>query len=88
MDFRCDRCRAELVAAALYCAGARLDKALHVLFTLRGVDHAELIGDGDLPTTRISLATERVLAEDDVAALPEHLSNYVPCAEPRFSGYP
>jgi uncharacterized Zn finger protein len=59
------------VAAVLYGAGARLDIAPELLFTLRGVDRSELIvnADADLPMTRTSVATERILAEDDVAAL-------------------
>ena len=59
------------VAAVLYGAGARLDIAPDLLFTLRGVDRSELIvGAGaDLPMTRTGVATERILAEDDVAAL-------------------
>jgi uncharacterized Zn finger protein len=58
-------------AAALYDAGARLDAAPDLLFTLRGVDRAELIaGAGaDLPITRTGGATERVLTDDDVSAL-------------------
>lgn len=59
------------VAAALYGAGARLDAAPDLLFTLRGVDRSELIvGAGaDLPMTQTSGARERILADDDVAAL-------------------
>ena len=59
------------VAAVLYGAGARLDIAPELLFTLRAVDRSELIvnADADLPMTRTSVATERILAEDDVAAL-------------------
>ena len=59
------------VPAVLYGAGARLDIAPELLFTLRGVDRSELIvnADADLPMTRNSVATERILAEDDVAAL-------------------
>ena len=59
------------VAAVLYGAGARLDIAPDLLFTLRGVDRSELIVDAgaDLPMARTGVATERILAEDDVAAL-------------------
>lgn len=59
------------VAAVLYGAGARLDTAPDLLFTLRGVDRAELIStaDADLRMTRAGAASERVLAGDDVAAL-------------------
>jgi uncharacterized Zn finger protein len=60
------------VAAVMYGAGARLDIAPDLLFTLRGVDRSELIVNGaaaDLPMTRTGVATERILAEDNVAAL-------------------
>ena len=59
------------VAAVMYGAGARLDIAPDLLFTLRGVDRSELIvnAGADLPTARTGVATERILAEDDVAAL-------------------
>jgi uncharacterized Zn finger protein len=59
------------VAAVLYGAGARLDIAPDLLFTLRGVDRSELIvnAGADLPMARTGVATERILAEDDVAAL-------------------
>jgi uncharacterized Zn finger protein len=60
------------VAAVMYGAGARLDIAPDLLFTLRGVDRSELIVNGgaaDLPMTQTGVATERILAEDNVAAL-------------------
>ncbi len=59
------------VAAVLYGTGARLDIAPDLLFTLRDVDRSELIvnAGADLPMTRTAVATERILAEDDVAAL-------------------
>jgi uncharacterized Zn finger protein len=59
------------VAAVLYGAGARLDIAPDVLFTLRGVDRSELIVDAsaDLPMARTGVPKERILAEGDVAAL-------------------
>ena len=59
------------VAAVLYGAGARLDIAPDLLFTLRGVDRSELIvnAGADLPMAQTGVATERILAEDDVAAL-------------------
>ena len=59
------------VAAALYGVGARLDAKPDLLFELRGVDRSQLIsGAGkDLPMTQRAVAEERVLAEDDVAAL-------------------
>jgi len=59
------------VAATLYGVGARLDADPDLLFTLRGVDRAELVSTvgADLPLTRTAAASERVLADDDVAAL-------------------
>ena len=59
------------VAAALYGVGARLDADPDLLFTLRGVDRAELVSTvcADLPLTRTAAASDRVLAADDVAAL-------------------
>jgi uncharacterized Zn finger protein len=59
------------VAAVMYGAGARLDHAPDLLFTLRGVDRAEMIGNAgaDLPMTQAANASKRVLADDDVAAL-------------------
>ena len=59
------------VAATLYGAGARLDAAPDLLFTLRGVDRAELIASAgaDLPMTGTGATSERVLADDDVAGL-------------------
>ena len=60
------------VAAALYGVGARLDAKPDLLFELRGVDRSQLIsgaGKEDLPLTRRPVAEERLLAEDDVAAL-------------------
>ncbi len=59
------------VAATLYGVGARLDTDPDALFALRGVDRAELVSTVgvDLPFTRGTAASERVLADDDVAAL-------------------
>ena len=59
------------VAAALYGVGARLDADPDLLFTLRGVDRAELVSTvgADLPLTRTAAASDRLLADDDVAAL-------------------
>jgi uncharacterized Zn finger protein len=59
------------VAATLYGVGARLDSDPDLLFTLRGVDRAELVSTvgADLPLTRGAAASERVLADDDVGAL-------------------
>jgi uncharacterized Zn finger protein len=59
------------VAATLYGAGARLDSTPELLFTLRGVDSAELIASAgaDDPRCESVASSRRVLAEDDVAAL-------------------
>jgi uncharacterized Zn finger protein len=58
------------VAAALYGAGTRLDAAPDLLFTLRGVDRADLIGaTTDLSIAFGGAATNRVIADDDIAAL-------------------
>jgi uncharacterized Zn finger protein len=59
------------VAATLYGVGARLDAAPDLLFTLRGVDRAQLIATAgaDLPVARKQVASTRVLADDDVGAL-------------------
>jgi uncharacterized Zn finger protein len=59
------------VAAVLYGAGARLDAAPELLFTLRGVDHADLVSTAgsDLQITRMGAASERVLGDVDIAAL-------------------
>lgn len=59
------------VAATLYGVGARLDAAPDLLFTLRGVDRAQLIATAcaDLPVAQKQVASTRVLADDDVGAL-------------------
>jgi uncharacterized Zn finger protein len=59
------------VAATLYGAGARLDEAPDLLFTLRGVDHSELIASAgeDLPITKTSAESGRILAHEDISAL-------------------
>ena len=59
------------VAATLYGVGTRLDSDPDLLFTLRGVERAELVSTvgADLPLTRGPAASERVLADDDIAAL-------------------
>jgi len=58
------------VAATLYGVGARLDRDPGVLFALRGVEHSELISVGaDLSFTEAAANNQRVLAEDDIAAL-------------------
>jgi uncharacterized Zn finger protein len=59
------------VSAALYGVGARLDAKPDLLFELRGVDRSQLIASAgkDLPMTQRPVSGERVLAEDDIAAL-------------------
>ncbi len=59
------------VAATLYGVGARLNSDPDLLFTLRGVERAELVSTvgADLPLTRGAGKSERVLQDDDVAAL-------------------
>jgi uncharacterized Zn finger protein len=59
------------VTAVLYGVGARLDTAPDLLFTLRGVDRAELVSaaGADEQITRMGAGSERVLAGVDVAAL-------------------
>jgi hypothetical protein len=58
-------------SAVLYAVGARLDADPDLLFALRGVDRSELIaGAGkNLPIGQTQVAAERIVAEDDVAAL-------------------
>jgi uncharacterized Zn finger protein len=59
------------VAATLYGVGARLDSDPDLLFVLRGVERAELVATvgADFPLTQTAATSERVLADDDVAAL-------------------
>jgi uncharacterized Zn finger protein len=59
------------VAAVLYGVGARLDTAPDLLFTLRGVDRTELVATAGAEERIAGLgaASERVLADVDVAAL-------------------
>ena len=58
-------------SAVLYGVGARFDAEPDLLFALRGVDRSELIaGAGrNLPIGQSQVAAERIVAEDDVAAL-------------------
>ena len=58
-------------SAVLYGVGARLDAEPDFLFALRGVDRSELIaGAGrSLPIAQTQVAAERIIADDDVAAL-------------------
>ena len=74
------------VAATLYGAGARLDSAPELLFTLRGVDSAELIASAgvDEPLSQTGASSKRILADDDVAALPASLTQ----ADPAISTEP
>ncbi len=59
------------VAAALYGVGARLDEAPELLFTLRGVDSAELLAGAAAPAALAGgpVASGRVLQGEDLAAL-------------------
>ena len=60
------------VAAALYGVGARLDKQPQLLFTLRAVNENELIAAAgkNIPMTgTIKPDTDRIMADDDMAAL-------------------
>lgn len=59
------------VAAVMYGVGARLDKSPELLFTLRGVDHTELVAKAgrDLPLGKKSASSKRILAGADLAAL-------------------
>lgn len=58
------------VAATLYGAGARLDAQPELLFLLRGVDSADLVSNADAAAASSRPdANERILAQDDVAAL-------------------
>ena len=58
------------VAAVLYGVGARLDHEPEMLFTLRGVEPAELIAAAvtDVPTTRKS-GRRRLLKTDDMSSV-------------------
>jgi len=58
-------------SAVLYGVGARFDVEPDFLFALRGVDRWELIaGAGrNLPIAQGAVAAERLIADDDVAAL-------------------
>lgn len=57
------------VAAALYGVGARLDHKPELLFVLRAVDEKDLVAAVDLAAAGRTTTTERVLVEDDMAAL-------------------
>src|SRR5271157_2358174 len=59
------------VAATLYGVGARLDSQPDHLFTLRGVNREDMVSivGADLPLTATPAASDRVLADDDIAAL-------------------
>ncbi len=58
------------VAAALYGVGARLDHDPDVLFALRGVERSELVSiAADVSIPEAAAKSERVLEDDDVAAL-------------------
>lgn len=59
------------VAAVLYGVGARLDRQPEVLFQLRSVDRNDLIAHVDtaLPLSKTGPDTDKVLVDDDMAAL-------------------
>lgn len=59
------------VAAALYGVGARLDRQPELLFTLRGIDAHDMIAKAGahLATPAPGRASDKVLADDDMAAL-------------------
>jgi uncharacterized Zn finger protein/DNA-binding XRE family transcriptional regulator len=61
------------LAAVLYGVGARLDQQPELLFTLRGVDHNELISSSeplaDLTQTRATTRGRRRIASDNVDAV-------------------
>jgi uncharacterized Zn finger protein len=59
------------VAATLYGVGARLDSQPDLLFTLRGVNREDMVSTvgADLPLTAMPAASERVLDNNDLAAL-------------------
>ncbi len=59
------------VAAVLYGVGARLDASPELLFTLRGVDHTELVakaGEG-LPAAGKPVSSRRVMTGGDLGAI-------------------
>src|SRR5271157_2559977 len=58
-------------SAVLYGVGVRFDAEPDFLFALRGADRSELIaGAGrNLPIAQTQVAAERIVVEDDVAAL-------------------
>jgi len=59
------------VAAVLYGVGARFDASPELLFTLRGVDHAELVaraGEG-LPFAKKPASSKRVIAGGNLGAI-------------------
>jgi len=59
------------VAAVLYGVGARLDEQAELLFSLRDVDHADLLTrlDAGAPLAKSGPVSGRVLVEDDLSAL-------------------
>jgi len=59
------------VAAVLYGIGARLDRQPELLFTLRKVDHQDLIANAevDLSKTHKPRASAKVLADDDLSEM-------------------
>ncbi len=57
------------VAAVLYGVGARLDTAPELLFTLRNVDHMELISNAALKTGTAKPTKSKTVADHDLSAL-------------------
>jgi uncharacterized Zn finger protein len=57
------------VAAVLYGIGARLDAAPELLFTLRGVDHADLVANAGADLPQSGAASGRILADGDLASV-------------------
>jgi uncharacterized Zn finger protein len=78
------------VAAALYGVGARLDERPELLFTLRGVDHGDLVGRAAAAASYVKEAPEstKVLAESDLSSLFGIEIDSKPRATGRKSGPP
>ncbi len=59
------------VAAVLYGVGARLDASPELLFTLRGVDHTELVAKASegLPLAKKPVSSKRVMTGGDLGAI-------------------
>jgi uncharacterized Zn finger protein len=57
------------IAAALYGVGTRLDLEPELLFTLRNVDHMELLQSATISTKTIGSAKSKTLEDQDLSAL-------------------